>query len=139
VGPHRRRFLGLTAARRCAEKDRKNNGERRSSRALPVRLGGGARRPAPDRCFLDHEQASLGSAAPRPGVAGRAAPLIKQAMGAIADRPSRVVRRATELLGDPRGKRVLMVGVAYKPGVQDVRESPSLEILEALQRAGCRD
>ncbi len=69
--------------------------------------------------------------------AGRAAPLIQQAMGAIADRPSRVARRATELLGDPRGKRVLMVGVAYKPGVQDVRESPSLEILDALERAGC--
>ena len=30
-----------------------------------------------------------------------------------------------------------MVGVAYKPGVQDVRESPSLEILAALERAGC--
>jgi len=30
-----------------------------------------------------------------------------------------------------------MVGVAYKPGVQDVRESPSLEILAALEGAGC--
>ncbi len=62
--------------------------------------------------------------------AGHGAPLIRQAMGAIADRPSRVARRAAELLGDPRGKRVLMVGVAYKSGVQDVRESPSIEILD---------
>ena len=69
--------------------------------------------------------------------AGRAAPIIRQAMGAIADRPRRVVRRAVELLGEPRGKRVLMVGVAYKPGVQDVRESPSLDILAALEEAGC--
>lgn len=69
--------------------------------------------------------------------AGGSAPLIQQAMGAIADRPARVAGRAVQLLGEPRGKRVLMVGVAYKPGVQDVRESPSLQILAALEKAGC--
>lgn len=70
--------------------------------------------------------------------AGRAAPIVRQAMGAIADRPRRVVRRATGLLGEPRGKRVLVVGVAYKPGVQDVRESPALDVLAGLEQAGCR-
>ncbi len=64
-------------------------------------------------------------------------PLIAGAMGAIADRPARVVKRACKLLGEPAGKRVLVAGVAYKPGVQDVRESPALEILGALERAGC--
>ncbi len=69
--------------------------------------------------------------------AGAGTPLIEQAMGAIAERPRRVAARACELLGDAFGKRVLVAGVTYKPGVQDVRESPALEVLEALERAGC--
>jgi UDP-N-acetyl-D-glucosamine dehydrogenase len=69
--------------------------------------------------------------------AGNASPLIEQAMGAIAERPQRVAARACELLGDPFGQRVLVAGVSYKPGVQDVRESPALEVLAALERAGC--
>jgi UDP-N-acetyl-D-mannosaminuronate dehydrogenase len=31
---------------------------------------------------------------------------------------------------------VLILGVAYKPGVSDVRESPALEIVERLGEAG---
>src|SRR5690606_32749984 len=33
------------------------------------------------------------------------------------------------------GTRVLVVGVAYKPDVADLRESPALEIIEALEAA----
>ena len=36
-----------------------------------------------------------------------------------------------------RGSRVLVVGVTYKPGVEDVRESPAIEILSRLREAGC--
>jgi UDP-N-acetyl-D-mannosaminuronate dehydrogenase len=32
---------------------------------------------------------------------------------------------------------VLVVGVTYKPGVQDVRESPALAVMAALEDAGC--
>ena len=35
-----------------------------------------------------------------------------------------------------RGSRILMLGVAYKAGVGDLRESPALKILELLQRRG---
>jgi nucleotide sugar dehydrogenase len=69
--------------------------------------------------------------------AGAGTPLIEGAMGAIAERPGRVAARACELLGDPFGKRVLIAGVTYKPGVQDVREAPALDVLAALERAGC--
>ena len=31
-----------------------------------------------------------------------------------------------------RGARVLILGLAYKPDVDDVRESPSLEIIDSL-------
>lgn len=70
----------------------------------------------------------------------RPAPLVEQAMWSIAQRPRRVVERVHELLAVqhriPREARVLVVGVAYKPGVADVRESPSLEIIERLVREG---
>jgi UDP-N-acetyl-D-glucosamine dehydrogenase len=35
-----------------------------------------------------------------------------------------------------RGSKVLMLGVAYKKDVDDVRESPALEIMELLQDKG---
>ena len=69
-----------------------------------------------------------------------AAPMIETAMQLVASRPSQVVRRAAEILAEHgsvlSGAKVLVVGVAYKPGVADVRESPALEIIERLRRAG---
>lgn len=70
----------------------------------------------------------------------QAAPMITQAMTEIANRPNRVVDRTREVLSDRgrglRGARVLVVGVAYKRDVADLRESPALEILEGLAAAG---
>ncbi|MBO0841439.1 MAG: nucleotide sugar dehydrogenase, partial [Sciscionella sp.] len=70
----------------------------------------------------------------------QASPLVEAAMTAIATRPRAVVDRAREVLADAgrplRGSRVLVVGVAYKPGVADLRESPALEILDELARRG---
>jgi UDP-N-acetyl-D-glucosamine dehydrogenase len=68
------------------------------------------------------------------------APMIEAAMTSVAARPGRVVRRAGEVLADRgrtmAGARILVVGVAYKPGVSDVRESPALEIIEGMRHAG---
>jgi nucleotide sugar dehydrogenase len=68
------------------------------------------------------------------------APFTQRAMSDIASRPGRVAARAEEILTDAgvdvEGGRVLVVGVAYKPGIQDVRESPALEIIEALHERG---
>lgn len=67
-------------------------------------------------------------------------PLTEQAMSAIAARPSRVVERALAVLSDHgrgmRGARVLIVGVSYKPGVRDLRESTALEIAHQLRQRG---
>jgi len=68
------------------------------------------------------------------------APVLERAMEGIAQRPREVVARAVELL-ERRNigvacARVLSVGVAYKPGIQDTRESPSLEILGGLWELG---
>ncbi|MEO1237678.1 MAG: nucleotide sugar dehydrogenase [Planctomycetota bacterium] len=55
--------------------------------------------------------------------------------------PRYVVDRLTGALNE-RGKalsrsKVLVLGLAYKPNVDDVRESPSFEIIEMLRSAGC--
>jgi nucleotide sugar dehydrogenase len=70
----------------------------------------------------------------------RRAPLVEQAMNAIDARPAEVVARAAEVLshhGKPlQGAHVLLVGVSYKAGVADVRESPALHILDLLAARG---
>ncbi len=67
-------------------------------------------------------------------------PVIEQAMAEIAARPGRVVARIRETLSSAGkglpGARVLVVGIAYKPDVEDLRESPALEIMSGLIAAG---
>lgn len=67
-------------------------------------------------------------------------PVTEAAMASIASRPQAVVNRAQELLADAgrplAGSRILVVGVAYKPAVADVRESPALHIIDELDRRG---
>jgi UDP-N-acetyl-D-glucosamine dehydrogenase len=54
--------------------------------------------------------------------------------------PAFVVRKVADALNDEaralRGSRVLVLGVAYKRDVDDLRESPALEILRLLQEKG---
>jgi len=54
--------------------------------------------------------------------------------------PARVadkVMRSLNRRGKPlKGSKVLVLGAAYKPNVDDIRESPSLKILELLEREG---
>lgn len=56
------------------------------------------------------------------------------------DMPSHVVRRVMESLNDDakslRGSSILIIGLAYKPNVDDVRESPAAEILKLLSEHG---
>ncbi len=56
--------------------------------------------------------------------------------------PEVVARRVSEALNavkkPMKGSRVLILGVAYKADIDDVRESPSLDLLEILERDGAR-
>ncbi|MDJ0312302.1 nucleotide sugar dehydrogenase [Arthrobacter sp. H35-D1] len=65
-----------------------------------------------------------------------ASPVIESAMAGIAARPQQVIERSRRILSDRDhglcSARVLIVGVAYKPDVEDLRESPALEIISAL-------
>jgi len=53
-----------------------------------------------------------------------------------------VVRRVASALNEDgkclRGARILVLGVAYKRDVDDMRESPAVEIIELLQNAGAQ-
>jgi UDP-N-acetyl-D-glucosamine dehydrogenase len=54
--------------------------------------------------------------------------------------PGWVVGKVAECLNERRkalkGSRVLVLGLAYKPDIDDIRESPSLELIERLETAG---
>jgi UDP-N-acetyl-D-glucosamine dehydrogenase len=54
--------------------------------------------------------------------------------------PDYVVQRADDVLNDTgrsvRGSRILLIGVAYKPNIGDIRESPAIEVASRLQARG---
>ncbi len=54
--------------------------------------------------------------------------------------PAYVMARTVDALNDQgralRGARVLVVGIAYKPNIDDIRESPAAAIIERLQAGG---
>jgi UDP-N-acetyl-D-glucosamine dehydrogenase len=54
--------------------------------------------------------------------------------------PHRVVERVMATLNERgkalKGSRILVLGAAYKPDVDDCRESPSVELLELLEERG---
>jgi UDP-N-acetyl-D-glucosamine dehydrogenase len=57
--------------------------------------------------------------------------------------PLHVVNRVAAALDEKTGKglngaRILVLGVAYKKDIEDIRESPSLRIIHALHRRGAR-
>jgi UDP-N-acetyl-D-glucosamine dehydrogenase len=71
---------------------------------------------------------------------GGAAKFIDLARDVNAGMPLYVVNRVQDLLNDRerslKGASVLIVGVAYKPNISDMRESPALPLIEILQRKG---
>ena len=54
--------------------------------------------------------------------------------------PQHVVNKVAEILNEDRiavnGARILLLGVAYKPDVSDMRESPALDVIRLLSERG---
>jgi len=54
--------------------------------------------------------------------------------------PSYVVEKVAQALNEERkpvnGSRILVVGVAYKPDIDDIRESPALDVMRLLEQDG---
>ncbi len=63
-------------------------------------------------------------------------PLIATARRVNDEQPRFVVSLLQRALGDLFGKRIAALGLAYKPDVDDLRESPAIEVCHLLQAEG---
>jgi UDPglucose 6-dehydrogenase len=62
--------------------------------------------------------------------------LLHTVMDINRDMRALVVDRLQELLGGLRGQRIGILGLSYKPNTDDLRDAPSLDIIESLLRKG---
>lgn len=65
-------------------------------------------------------------------------PLIYNARKVNDEQPHFVVNRVREALGGLTDRRIAALGLAYKPDVDDLRESPALEVAHLLQEQGAK-
>jgi UDP-N-acetyl-D-mannosaminuronic acid dehydrogenase len=65
-------------------------------------------------------------------------PLIYHARQVNDEQPHFVVRKVRQALGSLKGKKIAALGLAYKPDVDDLRESPAKEVVHLLQRDGAQ-
>ena len=63
-------------------------------------------------------------------------PLIHTARTVNDAQPAHVVQRIEHTIGELKGKRVAALGLAYKPDVDDLRESPAIEVARLMMAAG---
>ncbi len=67
---------------------------------------------------------------------GKHPQLLHAVMEINADRRKVAVEKLKELVGDLKGKTVALLGLAFKPNTDDMREAPSIDIANALVEAG---
>jgi UDP-N-acetyl-D-mannosaminuronic acid dehydrogenase len=65
-------------------------------------------------------------------------PLIYHARQVNDAQPHFVVKKVQQALGDLRGRKIAALGLAYKPDVDDLRESPATEVIHLLQAEGAQ-
>ncbi len=63
-------------------------------------------------------------------------PLIATARRVNDDQPHYAVALVEKALGGLKGRRIAALGLAYKPDVDDLRESPAVEVAHLLQEKG---
>lgn len=63
-------------------------------------------------------------------------PLIRTSRQVNDAQPDFVIQKVQEALGSLAGKRITVLGLAYKPDVDDLRESPAIEVARSLAAAG---
>ena len=67
---------------------------------------------------------------------GAAMPLVEAAIAVNTAAPLNVIARLEAILGGLAGRRVLLLGLGYKRNLADVRESPALKLIEAMEARG---
>jgi UDPglucose 6-dehydrogenase/GDP-mannose 6-dehydrogenase len=115
-----------------------------ASAYLTVPSGNGARAQAPIASFLEAGCGFGGSCLPKDVSAlvahgnarGLDMGLLREVMSINRRRPARVIDALARDLGALDGKRVAVLGLAFKPDTDDVRESPAFPIIRGLLNAG---
>jgi UDPglucose 6-dehydrogenase len=70
---------------------------------------------------------------------GVALRIIQESIVANDARKRRMALKVIDALGgDVEGRRVAILGLTFKPETDDMREAPSIPLIEALQRVGAR-
>ncbi|MGP8012325.1 MAG: UDP-glucose dehydrogenase family protein [Halobacteriota archaeon] len=67
---------------------------------------------------------------------GYSAPLLRAALAVNQAQASHVAQLALSTLGKPRDKKVALLGLAFKPDTDDLREAPSLTVARTLLKTG---
>jgi UDP-N-acetyl-D-mannosaminuronic acid dehydrogenase len=65
-------------------------------------------------------------------------PLVRTAREVNDAQPHFVVKLIERALGEIKGKRITLLGLAFKPNVDDLRESPAVEVAHLLANKGAR-
>lgn len=65
-------------------------------------------------------------------------PLLKAVQKVNQQQPERVVRRLKQMIRSLRGKQVAVWGLAFKPNTDDLRDAPSLRVIDQLLRQKAR-
>jgi UDP-N-acetyl-D-mannosaminuronic acid dehydrogenase len=65
-------------------------------------------------------------------------PLIYQARQVNDEQPHFVIEKARQVMGSLKEKKIAALGLAYKPNVDDLRESPATEVIHLLQQEGAQ-
>jgi UDPglucose 6-dehydrogenase len=65
-------------------------------------------------------------------------PLVEATLKVNKIQPYRVVELARELIGGFRGRRISVLGLAFKPGTDDVRDAVSIRIVRRLLEEGAK-
>ncbi|MFQ5543843.1 MAG: UDP-glucose dehydrogenase family protein, partial [Nitrospiria bacterium] len=62
--------------------------------------------------------------------------IIDAVMAVNQNQRTRMVDKIQHEVGDLKGKRLAVIGLAFKPNTDDMREAPSIDIIQALQKQG---
>jgi UDPglucose 6-dehydrogenase len=64
--------------------------------------------------------------------------IVQATARANRDQSRRMIEKIAAALGSPRGKRVAILGLSFKPNTDDLRAAPALEIAAGLRKRGAR-
>ncbi|RLJ10342.1 MAG: UDP-glucose 6-dehydrogenase [Candidatus Aenigmatarchaeota archaeon] len=64
--------------------------------------------------------------------------LLKEVLEINKKQPLRMVELLKERLGDLKDKTVAVLGLSFKPNTSDIRDAPSLKIVDSLLKRGCK-